>query len=145
MVLASAPPKSLSDPAAILQGARTIAVVGFSTDPTKPSHRAPMELARRGWNVIPVNPNATEIAGMTSYRTLADVPGKVDIVNVFRPASEAGGIAAQAARMGADALWLQVGITSPEARQIAEGAGMAFVEDTCAGATSAHLDLYPVA
>lgn len=132
-----------ADPAAILQEAKTIAVVGFSADPSKPSHRAPMELARRGWTVIPVNPNATEIAGMTSYPTLADVPVPIDIVDVFRPSSEAGEIAAQAAKAGAKALWLQVGITSTEARDIAAAAGMAFVEDTCAGAASAQLDLHP--
>ena len=140
-VAAPAPPTTV--PAAILQGAKTIAVVGFSADPSKPSHRAPMELARRGWTVIPVNPNVTEIAGMKAYPTLADVPGPIDLVDVFRPAAEAGDIAAQAAKAGAKALWLQVGITSTEARDVAAAAGMAFVEDQCAGATSAQLDLFP--
>lgn len=129
-------------PAELLTGSRTIAVVGFSNDPSKPSHRAPMELVRRGWNVIPVNPTVTEVAGMKSYPTLADIPVPVDIVNVFRPSAEAGAIAAQAAAIGAKALWLQKGITSTEARDIAASAGMAFVEDQCAGATAAQLGLF---
>lgn len=130
-------------PAQLLTQAKTIAVVGFSADPSKPSHRAPMELVRRGWNVIPVNPTVGEIAGMKSYPTLADVPVPVDLVDVFRPSAEAAGIARQAAAIGAKTLWLQLGITSSEARDIAAAAGMAFVEDTCAGATAAKLDLRP--
>ena len=130
-------------PAQLLQQAKTIAVVGFSADPTKPSHRAPMELVARGWNVIPVNPTVDEIAGMKSYATLADIPVQVDLVDVFRPASEAAGIATQAAQIGAKTLWLQKGIVSTEARDIAAQAGMQFVEDTCAGATAAQLNLTP--
>jgi predicted CoA-binding protein len=133
----------VSDPAQLLVTSKNIAVVGFSTDPSKPSHRAPLELARRGWNVIPVHPTATEIAGLKAYPTLADVPVPIDIVDVFRPSSEAASIATQAAAVGAKTLWLQVGITSTEARDIAAKAGMSFVEDLCAGATSAQLDLYP--
>jgi predicted CoA-binding protein len=130
-------------PAELLQQAKTIAVVGFSADPSKPSHRAPMELVNRGWTVIPVNPTVTEINGMKSYPTLADVPVPVDLVDVFRPSEEAAGIAEQAAAIGAKTLWLQKGITSVEARDIAQAAGMAFVEDTCAGATAATLGLTP--
>lgn len=130
-------------PAELLARARTIAVVGFSADPSKPSHRAPMELVRRGWNVIPVNPTVTEVAGMKAYATLADVPVPVDLVDVFRPSAEAPDIARQAAEIGARTLWLQKGITSTEARDIAAAAGMAFVEDECAGATAAQLNLSP--
>lgn len=130
-------------PADLLAGSRTIAVVGFSNDPSKPSHHAPMELVRRGWTVIAVNPTTPEVAGLTSYPTLADIPVPVDLVDVFRPSSEAGSIARQAAEIGAKALWLQKGITSTEARDVAAAAGMAFVEDQCAGATAAALDLHP--
>lgn len=132
-------------PAELLASARTIAVVGFSADPSKPSHRAPMELVRRGWDVIPVNPTVTEVAGMKAYPTLADVPVRVDLVDVFRPSGEAADIAHQAAEIGAKTLWLQKGITSTEARDVAAAAGMAFVEDECAGATAAQLDLTPSA
>ena len=132
-----------TNPAAVLTAAKTIAVVGMSSDPAKPANFAPMELHRRGWTVIPVNPNADEIAGLKSYATLGEVPVPIDVVNVFRPAAEAPGIAVEAARVGAKALWLQKGIVSDEARQVAEAAGMDVVQDLCAGATSAHLDLYP--
>lgn len=139
---ASAP---AADPAAILTGAKTIAVVGMSAKTDVPAHFAPMELARRGWNVIPVNPTVSEVAGMKSYASLADVPVPVDVVNVFRNPAAVPGIAAEAAAIGAKALWLQVGVTSAEGRAIAEQAGMSFVEDTCAGATAARLDLRPQA
>ncbi len=132
-----------TSPAQLLTEARTIAVVGMSTDPSKPSHFAPMELVNRGWNVVPIHPTATEIAGRTAYRSLSEVPGQVDLVNVFRPADEAPGIAREAASLGVRTLWLQRGIVSAEARSIAEQAGMAYVEDTCAGATSAQLNLRP--
>jgi predicted CoA-binding protein len=130
-------------PAELLQRATTIAVVGFSTDPGKPSHRAPMELVQRGWNVIPVHPTAPSIAGLAAYKRLADIPVPVDIVNVFRPAGEAPMIAREAAAIGAQTLWLQRGIISDEARSIAQAAGMHVVQDTCAGATSAQLNLRP--
>ncbi|MCW2924681.1 MAG: putative coenzyme A-binding protein [Thermoleophilia bacterium] len=143
MNLTSAP--VAADPVALLRAAKTIAVVGMSTDPSKPASFAPAELVRRGWTVIPVNPNATEVGGLKSYPTLADVPVPVDIVDVFRPSADAPDIARQAAAIGAKALWLQKGITSTEARDVAAAAGMAFVEDTCAGATSAHFDVFPSA
>lgn len=134
-----------ADPAQLLTQARTIAVVGMSTDPAKPSHFAPAELLNRGWNVIPIHPSADEIAGQKVYRSLGEVPEPIDLVNVFRPAAEAPGIAREAASLGVATLWLQQGIVSPEARQIAEQAGMAFVENTCAGATAARAGLQPPA
>lgn len=130
-------------PAALLAGAKTIAVVGFSADPAKPANFAPMELVNRGWNVIPVNPTVSEVAGLKAYATLADVPVPIDIVDVFRPSSEAPSIAAQAAAVGAKTLWLQKGITSTEARDIAAAAGMTFIENECAGATAARFDVHP--
>lgn len=138
-------PKINVNPPALLTAAKTIAVVGFSADPNKPSHRAPMELVRRGWNVIPINPTVDSIAGLKSYPSLADVPTttKIDLVDVFRPAHEAPAIATQAAAVGAKTLWLQKGIVSDAARQIAGAAGMSFVEDTCAGATASQLNLFP--
>jgi hypothetical protein len=130
-------------PAQLLTQVKTIAVVGFSANEAKPSHRAPMHLVRLGWNVIPVNPNEDEVAGLRSYPTLADVPEPIDLVNVFRPAPETPEIARQAVAVGAKALWLQLAIVSHEAREIAESAGLAYVEDECAGALAARLDLRP--
>jgi len=130
-------------PEELLARARTIAVVGFSSDPAKPSHSAPMELVNHGWQVIPINPTVEEVAGLRAYPALADVPVPIDIVDVFRPAAEAPEIARQAAAAGAGALWLQLGITSDEARAIAGDAGMSYVEDLCAGALARRAELHP--
>ena len=117
----------------ILEGARTIAVVGASRDPDKAGGSVPAGLQRRGFRVIPVNPYADTLFGEKVYRSLLDVPEKVDIVDVFRPSADAPAIARQAAAIGAKALWLQLDIRSDEARRIAEAAGMEYVEDECTG------------
>lgn len=115
----------------ILQSARTIAVVGASRDPLKAGGSVPVELQRRGFRIIPINPYAETLFGERVYRSLLDVPEKVDLVDVFRPSHDAPEIARQAVAIGARALWLQEDIRSPEARQIAEAAGLEFVEDEC--------------
>ena len=124
-------------PREILEGARTIAVVGASRDPNKAGGSVPAGLQRRGFRIIPINPYADELFGERAYRTLADVPDEIDIVDVFRPSGEAGAIARQAVAAGAKALWLQLDIRSEEARQIAETAGLDFVEDECTAVVSA--------
>lgn len=123
----------------LLSTAQTVAVVGLSTQAEKPSVAVAKVLVDAGYDVIPVHPTATEILGRKVYDALADIPVPVDIVDVFRPSGEAPGIARQAAEIGAGALWLQLGITSDEARTTAEGAGLLFVEDTCIGATTLRL------
>ena len=128
----------MSTPREILEQASTIAVVGMSNNENKAAFAIPAGLQSAGFTVIPVNPNAEEILGQKSYPSLADVPATVDIVNVFRPAAEAPGIAQQAVDIGAKALWLQKGLTSPEARKIAETAGLAYVEDLCIGVARAQ-------
>ena len=115
----------------ILEGARTIAVVGASRDPWKAGGSVPVGLQRRGFRVIPINPFADTLFGERVYRTLLDVPEKVDVVDVFRPAEDAPEIARQAAAIGAGALWLQLDIRSDEARRIAQEAGMDYIEDEC--------------
>jgi len=115
----------------ILESARTIAVVGASRDPAKAGGSVPAGLQRRGFRVIPINPYADTLFGEKVYRSLLDVPEKVDIVDVFRPSADAPAIARQAAAIGAKALWLQLDIRSDEARRIAEAAGMEYVEDEC--------------
>lgn len=115
----------------ILEDFSTFAVVGLSSDPAKSAHSVPAALAAYGWRVIPVNPHAEQLLGETVYRRLADIPEPVDVVNVFRPSGEAPDVARQAVEIGAKALWLQLGIVSVEARQIATEAGLLYVEDRC--------------
>jgi len=126
----------------LIQGSMVVAVVGASTDERKPSHQIPKILRERGFTMIPIHPKATEILGQKAYPTLSDVPVAIDIVDVFRPADEAPDIAEQAAAIGARALWLQLGITSPQARAIAEAADLRYVEDRCIGETVNRLDLH---
>ena len=117
--------------AQILAESRTIAVVGASRDPGKTAHAVPRQILRHGWHVIPVNPYADEIWGQRCYRTLADIPEPVDLVNVFRPSADTPPIAKQAVAIGAKALWLQQDIASEQAREIAEAGGLDYVEDHC--------------
>ena len=117
----------------ILHGAKTIAVVGASRDPRKAGGSVPEGLRRRGFRIIPINPYADMLFGERVYRSLLDVPEKIDIVDVFRPAPDTPEIARQAAAVGARALWLQLDIRSAEARRIAEEAGMDYIEDECTG------------
>ncbi len=127
-------PKSPED---VLRAAKTIAVVGASRDPRKPGGSVPYGLQRRGFRIIPINPFADELFGERAYRSLAEVPEPIDLVDVFRPAADAPEIARQAAAAGARALWLQLDIRSIEARRIAEAAGMDYVEDACTGVVAA--------
>jgi predicted CoA-binding protein len=122
---------------------RTIAVVGASGDPAKPAHRVPWYLQRQGYRILPVNPRGGELFGEPVARTLAEVAGPVDVVDVFRPADEAPEIARQAVEVGAKVLWLQLGIESQEAREIAEAAGLTVVMNRCLGETHRRLGLGP--
>jgi uncharacterized protein len=108
-----------------------ITVVGASAAPAKAAHSVPLHMQRHGWRIIPVNPHATTIFDETVYRHLADVPELIGLVDVFRPSIEAAEVARQAVACGATALWLQLGITSDEARSVAEDAGLLYVEDRC--------------
>src|SRR5256885_8540931 len=115
----------------ILASAKTIAVVGASRDPNKAGGSVPAGLQRRGFRIIPINPYAETLFGERVYRSLLDVPEKIDIVDVFRPSADAPEIARQAAAVGAKALWLQLDIRSVEARKIAESAGIDYIENEC--------------
>ncbi len=123
----------MSETRAVLEKYSVVAVVGISTNPSKAAHKIPQTLKRRGFKIIPVNPTVDEVLGERAYPTLADIPEQVDIVDVFRPSKEAADIARQAVEIGAKALWLQIGITSDEARTIAQDAGLDFIEDHCMG------------
>ena len=120
---------------ALFDRSTTVAVVGASENPEKPSNRIPGILVEAGFTMIPVNPTAQEIHGQKVYASLEDIPVHVDIVDVFRPPAEAPGIAASAETIGANTLWLQQGITSGPAKEIAEASGLVYVEDLCIGAT----------
>ena len=115
----------------ILAEANVIAVVGASRDPSKPSHTVPLQMLKHGWRIIPVNPFVDEVFGIPTVPTLADLGEPVDLFDIFRPARDAVEVVRQAAAIGAPAVWLQSGIVSAEARQIAEKAGMDYVEDRC--------------
>lgn len=116
---------------AILSGANNIAVVGLSEDPSKTSHLVSEAMQKKGYRIIPVNPNATTILGEKCYPTLADVPEPIDIVNVFRRPEHTPPIAAEAVAAGAKVLWLQLGIANDEAARIAEEGGLTVVMDRC--------------
>ncbi len=115
----------------ILERTRTIAVVGLSTSPFKDAHRIPAAMQALGYRIIGVHPTAEELLGERAYRWLTEIEESVDLVNVFRPAAEAPDIAVAAVQIGARALWLQSGIRSADARRIATGAGLDYVEDRC--------------
>ncbi|HEX9999112.1 MAG TPA: CoA-binding protein [Actinoplanes sp.] len=115
----------------ILADATVIAVVGASRDPSKPAHSVPLQMLRYGWRIIPVNPFVDEVFGVKAFRTLADIGEPIDLVDIFRPARDAVEVVRQAVEISAPAVWLQSGIVSAEAREIAESAGIDYVEDRC--------------
>jgi predicted CoA-binding protein len=115
----------------VLHGARTIAIVGLSNNELRASNFVGYYLKRHGYQVIPVNPREAEIIGATCYPSLLDVPGPVDVVNVFRAADAVPGIARDAVAIGAGALWCQFGVISAEAARIAEDGGVAVIMDRC--------------
>lgn len=115
----------------VLTSYRRIAVVGASATVGKPAHDVPLLMRERGYEVFAVNPTIATWEGQPAYASLRDVPKPVEIVDVFRKAEETPAVAREAVAAGAKVLWLQLGITNPEARAIAGGAGLTFVEDRC--------------
>jgi uncharacterized protein len=112
-------------------GARRIAVVGASSNPSRAGHYVPAYLQQAGHEIMPVNPNEREVLGVKCVPKLSDIQGPVDLVLVFRRPEYCPGVAEEAAAMRAKGIWLQSGIRSDEARRIAVEAGMDFVEDRC--------------
>jgi predicted CoA-binding protein len=124
------------DLAQILASAKTIAVYGMSRDESKTAHIIPVYMRSFGYQIIPINPVATEIAGLKVYATLAAVEEKIDILDIFRPSAEAVEIVQQAIerhqqRGDIKVIWLQEGIVSEVAKKMAEQAGITFIQDTC--------------
>ena len=109
----------------------TIAVVGMSPKPERPSHYVAMYLEEHGYNIIPVNPGHNEIAGMKSYPSLLDIPQTIDVVDVFRRSEYVLPIAESAVTVGAKALWLQNGVINDDGAALAEKAGLLVVMNDC--------------
>ena len=122
---------SLESIARILDECRTIAVVGLSSKSSRPSHGVAAYMQRAGYRVIPVNPNETEVLGEKAYASLADVPEKIELVDVFRRSEEAGAAVDQAIAVGAKAVWLQEGVIDHAAANRAMNAGLLVVMDRC--------------
>jgi uncharacterized protein len=119
-------------PVEILSEAKTIALVGASPKPDRPSHSVMRYLIAHGYDVIPVRPaGCDEVLGVPCVRSLAEIDRKIDLVDVFRRAEHTPPHAVEAVEVGAGALWLQLGIVSAESRSIAEEAGLDYVEDLC--------------
>jgi predicted CoA-binding protein len=115
----------------MLMAARTIAVVGASSKPERPSYGVFARLERAGYRVIPVNPFETEVHGVRAVPTLADVPVPIDIVDVFRRTEETPAVAEDAVRVGAKVLWLQLGVVNERAAELARAGGLTVVMDSC--------------
>ena len=115
----------------ILQNCHTIAVVGLSSNPLRPSYEIAEFMQRRGYQIVPVNPHEVEVLGEPCYARLEDIPEKVDCVNVFRRPEFVPAIVDSAIAIGAKAVWLQLGISHEEAIARAEAAGLLAVQDRC--------------
>jgi predicted CoA-binding protein len=115
----------------VLNTAKTIAVVGLSPNELRASYFVGYYLKRHGYRVVPVNPREDAILGEQSFRSLADIPGQVDVVNVFRAPDALPGIATESVAIGAGALWCQFGVINAEGARIAEAGGLAVVMDRC--------------
>ncbi len=115
----------------ILKSARTVACVGVSSNPQKPSYGIFQYLAEAGYRMIPVNPTVPEIFGRPSYPSLAAIPDKIDVVQVFRKPEDVPPVVEQAIKAGVRVVWMQEGIVNEEAAQRAREAGLQVVMDRC--------------
>jgi predicted CoA-binding protein len=115
----------------ILKKYQTIAVVGLSANPARASNEVSEYLQGAGYRIIPVNPNEKEVLGEKSYARLEEVPEKIEIVEVFRRSEYLPGVVESAIRVGANVLWMQLGIANAEATEQARAAGLLVVEDAC--------------
>jgi uncharacterized protein len=125
----------------LLGAARTVAVVGLSSKPNRPSHDVAAYLQRHGYRIVPVNPNEHEVLGERAYPSLPDLPEDlaIDVVNVFRRSEETPAVARDAVAIGAKVLWLQEGIANEEAYRIASEAGLEVIMGVCIRATRDRL------
>ena len=121
----------MSDEEKILNTYRTVAVVGLSPKPERPSHRVATYLREQGYRIIPVNPKEKEILGETSYPDLASIPDPIEVVEIFRGSEEVLPIVEEAVKAGAKAIWMQEGVINEEAAASAREAGLMVIMDKC--------------
>jgi uncharacterized protein len=130
----------MRSPEAILRESKTIALVGASPNPSRPSHGVMRYLLAQGYRVIPVRPaDCDEVLGVPCVQALGEIDDPIDLVDVFRRPEHTPKHAREAVDVGAKALWLQLGIVSPEARRIATEAGIDYVEDLCTAVVHRNL------
>ena len=110
---------------------KKIAVVGMSQHPEKDAHMVPKYMSMHGYDVIPVNPNSDEILGKKSYDVVSEVPGEIDIVNVFRPSEDVLPVVQEAIKKNPKVIWLQEGIHNEQAEELAKNAGIKVVFNRC--------------
>jgi uncharacterized protein len=117
----------------LLGDVRTVAVVGLSSKPNRPSHDVAAYLQRHGYRIVPVNPNEDDVLGERAYRSLVEIPDDlaIDVVDVFRRSEETPAVARDAVAIGAKVLWLQEGIANEEAYRIATAAGLEVIMGVC--------------
>jgi predicted CoA-binding protein len=115
----------------LLRKSHVIAVVGLSSKKFRPSYGVAEYMQKEGYRIIPVNPNETEVLGEKAYARLEDVPGQVDIVDIFRRSEFVAPLVDEAIRRGASAVWMQEGVVNEEAAEKARAAGLAVVMDRC--------------
>ncbi len=118
-------------PEHLLTQSSTIAVVGLSPKPDRPSHRVAAYLQSQGYRIIPINPNATEVLGEHSYPDLRSVPDPIDLVDIFRRSEEVPPVVEEAIAVGAKAVWMQDGVINEAAAAQARAAGLPVVMNDC--------------
>ncbi|HVS87292.1 MAG TPA: CoA-binding protein [Candidatus Acidoferrum sp.] len=124
--------KASADPILeILKNHKTIAVVGLSSNPTRPSYGVAEYIKSAGYRIIPVNPNEKEVLGEKSYARLEEVPEKIELVDIFRRAEDVPPVVDGAIRVGAKVVWMQLGIENEAAAEKARAAGLIVIEDAC--------------
>ena len=123
--------RAIRDIEAILKECKTVAVVGLSPNPSRPSHRVAVYLQANGYRIVPVNPNATEVLGERCYPNLAAIPHSVELVDIFRRSEDVAVVVDEAIQVGAAAVWMQLGIVNEASATLAEDAGLDVVMDRC--------------
>lgn len=123
----------------LLFSSKRIAVVGLSDKPNRTSYQVASYMQQAGYEIIPVNPNIEQVLGVKAYRSLEEIEGAIDIVNIFRRSSDTFEIAEEAVKVGAKAVWLQLGISNDQAYQVAHDAGLYVVMNSCIKVNHAQL------